>query len=131
MKKTVGLFLSLIFVSGELAAAEINRSVQSGKRGLMHEYANWHLANCTPYQGTVKVITKPANGTLVTTSGPYVININRFTGTRSNCAGKTITAFRVYYASKPGFRGKDNFVLEATYRAGLVVETDRFTVDVR
>ena len=129
--KTTGLFLFLLFVPGELAAAEMTRSAQSGKRTLMHEYANWHLANCTPYPGTVKVITKPGNGTLVTASGPYVINMNRFTGTRSNCAGKTVTAFKVYYVSKPGFRGKDNFVLQATYRTGLVVETDRFTIDVR
>jgi hypothetical protein len=129
--RTAGLFLSLLFVPTELAAAEMSRSAQSGTRALMREYSNWHLSTCAPYPGTVKVITKPANGTLVTASGPYVINVNRFTGAQSNCAGKTVTALRVYYTSKPGFHGKDNFVLEATYRAGLVVAVDRFTVDVR
>jgi hypothetical protein len=114
-----------------LVAAEFSLSAQLGKKTLMHEYANWHLLNCSPHPGTVTVVTKPSNGTLTTGTGPYVININRFTGTKSNCAGKRITAFRVYYASKPGFRGTDSFVVNATYRQGLVSEVDRYVVSVR
>jgi hypothetical protein len=127
----VGLLGILPMFPASLAASEFDREVQSGRRALMRSYGNFNIADCSGYRGTVTVVTKPSNGLLATRSGPYVIDINRFTGTRSKCAGRTIPGLHVYYTSRPGFRGVDRFTLRAVYREGLLSVNDNYSVSVR
>lgn len=122
---------ALSLASTPLSASQFNRDAQAGRATLMRSYANFNIADCSSYPGTVAVVTKPANGTLTQRPGPYVIDVNRFTGTRSRCAGKTIPGVHVYYMARPGFQGTDRFTLRAVYREGLLNVFDSYSVNVR
>lgn len=124
----VGVILSFV---NQALADDIQRSARPGQTSLMRQYANFDIRDCSPHSGKVNVVMGPANGTLSTAATPYVIDINRFTGTRSRCAGKRVIGLNVYYTPNRGFRGTDGFTVRAIYREGLFSATDRFTVDVR
>ena len=117
--------------STPVAADEFARSAKSGQMTLMRQYSNFNMLDCSPYPGKVNPVMRPTNGSLSTSQGPYVIGVNRFTGTQSKCAGRKTTALNVYYTSKPGFRGTDIFTVNAVYREGIWSVTDRFTVTVQ
>ncbi|ABD05898.1 hypothetical protein RPB_1188 [Rhodopseudomonas palustris HaA2] len=131
MFKLMVICCALLAAPSALSATEFTRQVSSGKKALMRAYSNFNLSDCSAYKGTVTVVEKPRYGTLSTTTGPYKIDINRFTGQRSKCAGKTISGLNVLYVSQRGFRGTDTFTLRATYREGMLSATDRYTVEVR
>lgn len=128
---TAAIGCALALVATSAFADEFSRQARSGQRALMRAYANFNISDCSPVQGTVNVVTKPRHGTLSTVPGPYTIDVNRFTGQRSRCAGKTITGLNVYYVPERGYRGTDNFTLRAVYRAGAFSVLDSFSVEVR
>jgi hypothetical protein len=131
MMRLAVICCALLAVPSVLSATEFNRQVASGKKSLMRAYANFNINDCSGYHGTVTVVKKPEHGTLSTVAGPYTIDINRFTGQRSRCAGKTIPGLNVFYVSQRGYRGTDAFTLRATYREGVLSVVDQYTVEVR
>ena len=122
---------AILGFSSQAAADDFQKSARSGQKSLMRQYANFNILDCSPHAGKVSVVKQPANGTLSTAAAPYIIDINRFTGTRSRCAGKRVIGLNVYYTPNRGFRGTDQFTVRAIYREGSFSATDRFTVEVR
>ena len=113
---------------GPARAKTLSLTVQSGKAAKMYEYANWK-ADCSSANGVVNVLTKPQHGVISPHRETVLIRRSRFVP-NTRCAGKYISAFVVYYTSKSGFRGADNFTIEVSYPPHPN-EIDTFTVIVK
>lgn len=122
--------MTLVLVTASAAHADaIFRKASSGKTTRMITYKSWKPGECTANVGVVKVVSKPAHGTLTPRPGvATTIGKNRV-GNDDSCMGRAITGFQVDYKSDPGYRGTDSFVIETTYgKRSMTV--DAFTVTV-
>jgi hypothetical protein len=74
--------------------------------------------NCSP-TGTVtlRIIKQPANGTLESDHGPAFPEYPK-DGIRFKCNSQETDAIRLWYQSKPGFKGRDPAELEVFYPNG-------------
>lgn len=106
------------------------RTAPSGKTTRMITYKAWKRSDCSADIGVVKVVSKPAHGTLTPRPGvAATIGKNRV-GRDNSCMGRPITGFQVDYRSNPGYRGTDTFVIETTFgKRSMVVDTFTVTVE--
>ena len=104
------------------------RTAQPGKTTRMFVYTSWNK-DCSSKTGVVRVVAKPRHGTLIphrdvdTTIGRNRVKPN------DSCYGMPTKGFQVDYTSKPGYRGTDSFVIEATFGTQATI-VDTFTVIV-
>lgn len=114
--------------SGAAEALSFNRVADSGRTTQMHRYASWDR-NCQANGGVVKVLKKPAHGTLFSRDIASHINKSRTAGS-THCHGVPIKGFQVNYRSAAGFRGIDTFTIEVVF-GNSRSDTDYFTVMVQ
>jgi hypothetical protein len=126
------LFLGAVAASGPVLASESGpHTVKSGVQTIVLSYASYNPETC--YHSALpdlRVVTPPAHGSLV--FGKYAHKVGK-----GPCEGKTMKSSAVAYRSKPGFRGRDEMVVEAsTYiyvdaLGGRRGDAVRITVDVK
>jgi len=110
-------------------ALTLQREATSGKQTVMWKYGNWQK-DCSPQVGTVRVLAKPQHGKLYPSRETITLKYNRFSPNSTDCIGKRIPGFVVYYTSSPGFRGTDTFQIELTH-PNRGADIDNFTVQVK
>jgi hypothetical protein len=121
------LLLAVIFPN--LAAARpLDRTVASGQSQIVARYYTW-TGDCSSAFGTVKVLSKPAHGTISNHLVDERIGISRRKRMADNCFGRPIKALAVIYKSDPGYHGFDHFMLDATFNAYR--EVDAYTINVQ
>ena len=126
------LSVGLLAVSAPVLASESGpHTVKSGVQTVVLSYASYNPETC--YYSALpemRVITPPAHGTLVL--GKYAHKVDK-----GACEGKTMKSSAVAYRSNPGFRGRDEMVVEASMYiyvdavGGRRADTVRITVDVK
>jgi hypothetical protein len=122
------LALALCFLAGDALAKDFTKTARSGQSTHMATYRSWGK-DCSSRYGMVKVIAKPAHGTLRPSDVAATIGTSRRNPERTaHCKGAPTTGFRVDYTSSPGFRGIDTFTIEFTF--GRNVDVDSYTVTV-
>jgi hypothetical protein len=119
----------LIATVGIANADSIHRQVSSGSAVRVWTYRNYDRTYCTDMPGTVKVVTKPAHGTISQHSALSRIRSARVGNT--HCIGQVNTGLEITYRSNPGFRGTDTFTLEVDWAGNNLHLTDTFILDVR
>ena len=127
-RHTVFVAAMLLATVGSAHAEALVRRALSGKTTRMFMYTSWNR-DCSSKTGVVKVLAKPQHGTL--TPRPDVdttVGRNRVRPNNS-CFGMPIKGFQVDYTSRPGYRGTDSFVIEATFGTQATI-VDTFTVIV-
>lgn len=136
MIRTIVIAGSILIASTSVADAAsstrtVQRSVPSSKKVLIKRYMNFDR-HCRSASGVVKFVTKPRNGTLTTgiSDARIPARIRYRPDVVSPCAGKPVKTFDVYYTSMPGFRGRDNFTIEATHSPELKA-VDYYSLSVR
>jgi hypothetical protein len=123
----VGCFL-VCSVPGFAHAIAFNKTTPSGKAIQVHVYHSWNV-DCVSIAGVVKVLGKPAHGRIAN----HVVNSKITTdhmGRPVRCAGTPIKALEVIYTPERGFRGTDNFTLDATWGSGEH-DVDTYTINVQ
>ncbi|MEC9343137.1 MAG: hypothetical protein VYD64_04750 [Pseudomonadota bacterium] len=106
------LFLSCMVlmaaVAGPAAAAEF-RKAQSGRAAWMDDYYGWDN-RCRPKIVNIDVVREPAHGKI--SPRPKSGRIPRpKIGSATQCVGKPLKGWSVYYTSRRGYRGVDNFTI--------------------
>jgi hypothetical protein len=121
--------LAVCFAGSHACAKDFTRTVRSGQPTQMHVYRSW-TTDCQSKRGVVKVVSKPAHGTLTPTEVQSTISTSRYHPERTaQCMGLPTNGFRVDYRSEPGFRGTDQFAVEFDYGHGP--DVDHYLVNVR
>lgn len=124
----VTTMFALLAFSGAANAYSLGRTAKSGKPARMYQYGSWK-DDCSSYGGVVKVISKPQHGTLMPVREVITITSSRFPR-KTDCRGRQIQGFVVYYRSRPGFVGTDSFTIEVKYPSNPA-DVDTFTVQVQ
>lgn len=109
-------------------AENFHRTMKSGSIIRMWRYRSVD-DYCNNMTGTVKVVTKPAHGTISKRSAASPLTGVRFGSTQ--CVGRVSTALEVYYHSNPGFHGTDAFTLDVDWAGTGRRGSDTFTIDVQ
>jgi hypothetical protein len=107
---------------------DFTRTALSGRLTKMQDYTSWR-DDCTSSTGEVRVLTKPQHGTLSTRIVDTKISAHTRIPRVTYCTGVPVKAFQVNYTSVRGFRGTDNFSLEAVWPSHR--DTDNYTVTVK
>lgn len=105
----ITLCACLAALSGPVLASDSGpHSVKSGVQTIVLSYTSYNPDTCYfSALPELRVITPPAHGSLV--FGKYAHAIDK-----GPCEGKTMKSSAVAYRSKPGFRGRDEMVVEAS-----------------
>ena len=121
--------LVLCLIPASAHAKDFVKSAKSGQTTTMANYRSWNK-ECKSKLGIVKVLSKPAHGTLTPVAVESVIPASRVTPEiTAHCKGAPIIGFRVDYTPVSGYRGTDQFQLQFFY--GRNVDIDNFTVNVQ
>jgi hypothetical protein len=111
-------------------AAQFDLTATSGVKTRVHVYKSWKT-DCSANVGIVKLVSKPSHGKLETSAIDSTIGLSRHDPDRTrHCVGKSVPGFRIDYTSEPGFRGTDNFTIQATWGSRRI-EVDTYTINVR
>lgn len=132
-RSVVPLLAAVLWSASQIPADATDRGpfdVKSGVRTIVLSYASYDPDTC--YFAAIpvlRVIQPPANGSVEV--GKYAHEASK-----GPCEGKTFKSSAVAYRSKPGFRGRDEMVVEAsidiyTYASGTRSDRVRITVDVK
>jgi hypothetical protein len=128
VRRPLLICVALLLTMGQAARAEqVTRSVQAGVLATVYIYHSWK-PDCSPGSGVVKVLTKPAHGTLSHTDDVSAPNHNRFRA-NDGCVGRLMKGFRLQYRSEAGYRGTDSFSVEVLF-PGKPRTVDNFSVIV-
>src|SRR5262245_61334447 len=84
--------------------------------------------NCRPSRVVIKVIDAPKNGAVTSEPADYLVPAQNRAGVKQppQCVGKKLQGVAVFYQSKPGFKGSDNFRYS---RTNADRADDRFNAD--
>jgi hypothetical protein len=120
--------LCLWLTAANAFAVDYTRTVRSGQLSQMHVYRSW-TDDCKSKLGVVKVLTRPAHGTLRPSQVSATIGVSRSDPERTaHCRGLPTDGFRVDYISDRGFRGTDRFQIEFSH--GRHVDIDNYAINV-
>jgi len=115
-------------VACEARAESFELKAASGIKTRVHVYKAWKT-DCSPNVGVVKLLSKPEHGRLETSAIDTTITMSRHNPQLTrHCIGKPVLGFQVDYTSNPGFRGVDQFKIEAIW--GRDTEIDTYTIKV-
>jgi hypothetical protein len=100
----------LFGVTVSFPAAADNATVKSGVKTEITTHMKYDM-KCQANRVAIRVTQAPANGTLTTEPKSIVVPSapQRGMPQQSPCVGKTMEGIAVFYESKPGFVGSDNF----------------------
>jgi hypothetical protein len=116
-------------ITGNACAESFVKSAKSGESTMMHVYQSW-TKDCQNKPGIVKVVSKPAHGTLKPTEVPSVIGVSRKNPEKTaHCKGTPTNGYRVDYISEPDFHGSDRFKIQFIYGKNNN-DIDDYTVNV-
>jgi hypothetical protein len=113
------LAVALLIATGALAQEiKLTRSAASGIEMLLVDERSWD-ANCKPLATSVTIISQPSNGKVTVVPGASVIAVAAPpSGSKLQCAGKSMTGNQIMYRSNPGFRGTDTLAYKVLYANG-------------
>jgi hypothetical protein len=109
---TLCSILALVAVPPAMAAS-LSATVESGVKKEVAEHSA-HNGTCAAQHVVVRITTLPANGTATTAEEDRIVPAVAKLGGPQSCAGDTMPAAVVYYQSKPGFKGTDQFKYQRT-----------------
>ena len=107
--RTIILFAAAaVFVPA--LAAEDSATVASGEKSELTTHMRYDM-RCQATPVAIKIVAPPANGTVTTEPKSIVVPSESDRGLKqqSPCVGQTVGGVAIYYQSKPGFVGQDNF----------------------
>jgi hypothetical protein len=117
-----------VCLAGPCSAKDFVKQAKSGEATEMWTYASWHSKDCSPNTGIVKLVRKPAHGTLKTSQVDVKITYPRNPEKNVHCIGKPVPGFRVEYTSEPNFHGSDSFQIHVTF--GKRTDIDNFSIKI-
>ena len=106
---------ALIVVSAAALQAShvINSTGKAGAKILITDMF-WNGDSCSGQDLKFEIVTAPQNGSITQEKVKEALDIKKLKIKEATCDGKVLTISYVYYQSKPGFAGKDEFTVRWT-----------------